>query len=191
MHYALETHGVTAARLAPTPSHDTLFPQKLVTEEQAAAIEKWAPYFLVALVYAATTYVKLTRVRRWGARAVVPARGWAGLCVCCTWGSAAQLRAAAAGVQRRQEASLQPPVSPHRTPGLPHRLTIAPAPAPACPQGDAEDRRKLREAAKAKERQRAEDDAREGLNAAAKEMAQEVGRGRGGRGAQRERTSSS
>lgn len=64
MHYALETHGVTAVRMAPAPSAAELRPQRSIfSAETGAFIVKWIPYALVALVYAATSYVRWKKVR--------------------------------------------------------------------------------------------------------------------------------
>ncbi|KAL4447504.1 hypothetical protein ABPG75_004723 [Micractinium tetrahymenae] len=57
--YALETHGVEVKRLAPAPTAAQLAPPKpLLSGQAAAAFVKWSPYFLVGLVYLATSYVR-------------------------------------------------------------------------------------------------------------------------------------
>ncbi|PRW60287.1 cell division isoform A [Chlorella sorokiniana] len=59
MHYALETHGVRAVRMAPTPTAAQLKPpQPLLSSSAGAFVIKWSPYALVGLVYLATSYVR-------------------------------------------------------------------------------------------------------------------------------------
>ena len=63
MHYALETHGVRAVRMAPTPTAAQLKPpQPLLSGSAGAFIVKWSPYVLVGLVYLATSYVRWKKV---------------------------------------------------------------------------------------------------------------------------------
>ncbi len=65
MHYALETHGVRAVRMAPTPAPAQLKPpQPLLSSSAGAFVVKWSPYALVGLVYLATSYVRWKKVRR-------------------------------------------------------------------------------------------------------------------------------
>lgn len=64
MRYAMETHGVTAVRMAPAPTDAELRPRSSIFSNEAGAfIVKWIPYVLVALVYAATSYVRWKKVR--------------------------------------------------------------------------------------------------------------------------------
>lgn len=64
MHYAMETHGVQAVRMAPTPLDSQLNPPKALLSAAAGEfVVKWSPYALVALVYAATSYVRWKKVR--------------------------------------------------------------------------------------------------------------------------------
>ena len=63
MHYALETHGVRAVRMAPTPTAAQLKPpQPLLSSSAGAFVIKWSPYALVGLVYLATSYVRWKKV---------------------------------------------------------------------------------------------------------------------------------
>jgi len=65
MQYALETHGVRAVRMAPTPAPAQLKPpQPLLSSSAGAFVVKWSPYALVGLVYLATSYVRWKKVRR-------------------------------------------------------------------------------------------------------------------------------
>lgn len=51
-------------RMAPTPAEAALRPaQPILSSSAAAFIIKWAPYALVGLVYAATSYVRWKKVR--------------------------------------------------------------------------------------------------------------------------------
>lgn len=60
----METHGVLARRMAPAPTAAQLTPPSpLLSVEGAAAVIKWSPYFLVGLVYLATSYVRWKKVR--------------------------------------------------------------------------------------------------------------------------------
>ena len=61
----METHGVLASRLAPTPSQQELTPPKpIFSSATGAALVQWLPYVLVGLVYVATSYVRWKKVGR-------------------------------------------------------------------------------------------------------------------------------
>ncbi|KAI3429278.1 hypothetical protein D9Q98_005374 [Chlorella vulgaris] len=59
MAYAMETHGVHAGVIPVTPTKAELAPSKpIFTAATGAFVVQWIPYFLVGLVYVATTYVR-------------------------------------------------------------------------------------------------------------------------------------
>ena len=65
--YALETHGVVCSRLAPTPTAEALRGYRpLLPKAAADFVVSVGPYLAVALVYAATSYVRWKKVSSGG-----------------------------------------------------------------------------------------------------------------------------
>lgn len=59
----METHGVHAGVIPVTPTKAELAPSKpIFTAATGAFVVQWIPYFLVGLVYVATTYVRWKKV---------------------------------------------------------------------------------------------------------------------------------
>lgn len=172
--YALETHGVEVKRLAPAPTAAQLAPPKpLLSGEAAAAFIKWSPYFLVGLVYLATSYVRWKKVR-------------------AAWASGVSCRAAP--LRRLRVAGLPgdcrcQPLQRRRGPLrrssaacclAARRLlcnTVTPRAYHACPargQGDMEDRIKLRKKAEEEARRRAREERQDQVLSEAADMRRQV-----------------
>lgn len=60
--YAMETHGVTAARMHPEPSIEQLTPPKVITEQQVMIATKIVPWIGIGLIAIAVWWANKLKV---------------------------------------------------------------------------------------------------------------------------------